>query len=118
MSSWIYRKPEPPTERGLCVICGKNPQKSKKRGTYCPLCSQCDKRRYRRKWRKKIYIKAKYGKYKLTHCELCGFKAFDRCQLDVHHVDGNHHNNDPNNLQTLCANCHRLVHKQRNPPGD
>jgi 5-methylcytosine-specific restriction endonuclease McrA len=31
------------------------------------------------------------------------------CQLDAHHVDGNHENNDPTNIQTLCANCHRLV---------
>lgn len=31
------------------------------------------------------------------------------CQLDVHHVDGDHNNNDPANLATLCSNCHRLV---------
>jgi 5-methylcytosine-specific restriction endonuclease McrA len=30
------------------------------------------------------------------------------CQLDVDHIDGDHDNNDPENLQTLCANCHRL----------
>jgi 5-methylcytosine-specific restriction endonuclease McrA len=29
-------------------------------------------------------------------------------QLDVDHIDGNHANDDPSNLQTLCANCHRL----------
>jgi 5-methylcytosine-specific restriction endonuclease McrA len=31
-----------------------------------------------------------------------------RQQLDVDHIDGNHRNNNPENLQTLCANCHRL----------
>lgn len=30
------------------------------------------------------------------------------CQLDVDHIDGNHSNNKLSNLQTLCANCHRL----------
>ena len=45
---------------------------------------------------------------KKTHCEKCGFVAVDPCQLDVDHIDGNHKNNDPSNLQTLCANCHRL----------
>lgn len=30
------------------------------------------------------------------------------CQLDIDHVDGDHTNNNPINLQTLCANCHRL----------
>ena len=30
------------------------------------------------------------------------------CQLDIDHIDGNRENNDIINLQTLCANCHRL----------
>ncbi len=29
--------------------------------------------------------------------------------MDVHHVNGNHSDNRLENLQTLCANCHRLV---------
>jgi 5-methylcytosine-specific restriction endonuclease McrA len=28
--------------------------------------------------------------------------------LDIDHVDGNKANNDPSNIMTLCANCHRL----------
>jgi 5-methylcytosine-specific restriction endonuclease McrA len=32
------------------------------------------------------------------------------CQLDVHHRDGDHANNNEQNLMTLCANCHRLEH--------
>jgi 5-methylcytosine-specific restriction endonuclease McrA len=43
-------------------------------------------------------------------CVRCGFKAVDIRQMDVHHKDGNHQNDDPANLETLCANCHRLVH--------
>jgi 5-methylcytosine-specific restriction endonuclease McrA len=45
-------------------------------------------------------------------CSQCGFFAVHRCQMDVHHIDGNHENNDPANLTTLCANCHRLWHSQ------
>ena len=45
---------------------------------------------------------------KKTYCEACGFIAEWHGQLDVDHVDGNHHNSDVSNLQTLCANCHRL----------
>lgn len=41
-------------------------------------------------------------------CERCDFVPEHPCQLDVDHIDGNHANNDPSNLQTLCANCHRL----------
>lgn len=52
-----------------------------------------------------------YRKFKKHYCEQCGFKALDPCQLDVDHVDGNHKNNEISNLQTLCANCHRLKTK-------
>ena len=41
-------------------------------------------------------------------CDECGFVAVDICQLDVDHVDGDWSNDDPENLQVLCANCHRL----------
>lgn len=41
-------------------------------------------------------------------CNMCNFKGLSY-QLDIHHVDGNPKNNDLNNLEVLCANCHRLV---------
>jgi hypothetical protein len=41
-------------------------------------------------------------------CQRCGFAPEHPCQLDIDHRDGNHKNDDPTNLQTLCANCHRL----------
>jgi hypothetical protein len=35
-------------------------------------------------------------------------EGFDpKPMLDVDHIDANHYNNDPHNLQTLCACCHR-----------
>ncbi len=52
--------------------------------------------------------KRKHWRIKKDHCETCNFKAEHSCQLDVDHIDGNHDNNEPSNLQTLCSNCHRL----------
>lgn len=46
--------------------------------------------------------------YKKEFCEYCNFIPIHSCQLDVDHIDGNHENNNIDNLQTLCANCHRL----------
>lgn len=61
----------------------------------------------KRKWNYTVENRD-YRKHKKGKCEFCGFTPEHPCQLDVDHIDGNHHNNDPNNLQTLCANCHRL----------
>lgn len=60
-------------------------------------CGRCRKIRY-----EKAYLK-----FRKDFCEMCGFIPKNMCQLDVDHIDGNHTNNAENNLQTLCANCHR-----------
>ena len=49
-----------------------------------------------------------YRQFVKDYCEECGFIAVHKCQLDVDHIYGNHENNEESNLQTLCANCHRL----------
>ena len=54
-----------------------------------------------------------YRKFKKPICASCGFVPVHTCQLDVDHIDGNHTNNDVTNLQTLCANCHRLKTAQQ-----
>lgn len=50
----------------------------------------------------------KYRKHLKECCERCGFTPEHICQLDIHHIDNNHFNNEITNLKTLCANCHRL----------
>jgi dihydroorotase len=107
-----------------CMICGPN-VKVYSRGKAGFICAISDKNR-QSAWRKtdngKLYSRRNTAKHKLNHvvphrkhlkdsCEKCGFVAIDKCQLDVHHVDFNHKNNNPENLQTLCANCHRLLHE-------
>ena len=93
-------------------------------GKYCYACMK--KRRdaglIKRKLRQEqIELRKKFGlhpylnkrKYRIhlkESCERCGFVPEAYCQLTVHHLDKNHKNNDPLNLQTLCHNCHNLVH--------
>lgn len=79
---------------GICAICGPTRLKKKQYGWAC-------RTRYNE-------YRSRHAKIKKLHCELCGFVAQHRSQLDVDHIDGNHQNNDIINLQTLCANCHRL----------
>lgn len=45
---------------------------------------------------------------RLEQCEICGCVDWmgKPLKLQVHHRDGNRDNNDLNNLQILCPNCH------------
>lgn len=63
-------------------------------------CTMCHKNRGQSQY--------KYRIHKKKFCEGCGFIADHPVQLDVDHIDGDHTNDDLNNLQTICANCHRL----------
>jgi hypothetical protein len=42
-----------------------------------------------------------------THCDSC-LNEFHPVCLDVDHIDGNSKNEEHDNLQILCSNCHRL----------
>jgi 5-methylcytosine-specific restriction endonuclease McrA len=107
-----------PTDvRSICQKCGVRPQVSRGNGKFRHVCDKCYKNRSEesaalaKEKTKKHNLKRKrrpYLVHKKDQCELCGFIPVNLCQLDVDHIDGNHHNNDISNLQTLCANCHRL----------
>ncbi|HNP79529.1 MAG TPA: HNH endonuclease signature motif containing protein [Candidatus Pacearchaeota archaeon] len=49
--------------------------------------------------------------FKPPYCEECGWakRSEDgRLPLELHHIDGDTHNNCLDNLQILCPNCHSL----------
>lgn len=45
---------------------------------------------------------------KVEKCSVCGID--DKRLLVVHHCDSNRKNNNPENLEWLCRNCHCLAH--------
>lgn len=59
---------------------------------------------------KKNYCENRDGRlgYK---CRATRLRSF---QLDMDHIDGDNTNNRPNNIQTLCKNCHSLKSKMEN----
>jgi predicted RNA-binding Zn-ribbon protein involved in translation (DUF1610 family) len=118
-TTWVHRisNVDPDLKLADCTSCGrvrvKRTNKSDKQGNTRYRCTTPIKEQKKRYYEKNGYQRykqrwRKYGKYKKDHCESCGFVAVHNCQLDVDHIDGNHSNNSLDNLQTLCANCHRL----------
>lgn len=104
-------------ERPICKQCDKRPCQPYKKTSgeigYISLCSTCKGIKFKRG--NQNSKQRRYRKFKKEVCESCSFIPVHVCQLDVDHIDGNHDNNDPKNLITLCANCHRLKNavKQR-----
>lgn len=49
-------------------------------------------------------------------CECCGLSEWmgKPIPLELHHKDFNHYNNNIDNLQVLCANCHMQAHNYCN----
>jgi len=102
--------------RPLCVNCKSKPRAyAYKKGNkiyWRKLCDACN----RKKSKKKIggiTALQRSGYKKKQKCELCGFRAEDRLQLDVLFVDGNLRNTNNTNLKTVCANCQRLSSVKR-----
>jgi 5-methylcytosine-specific restriction endonuclease McrA len=91
-------------------------------GKYHKLCSTHHKEKYGMKG-------GEYKRYRKLYCEnvdgrlgyYCTASIVDpRHQLSVDHIDGDPSNNDSDNLQTLCFNCHHLktrMFNDRETPG-
>ena len=60
---------------------------------------------------KKHLIKLKGNQ--CENCKLFTWQGFD-ITLEVHHIDGNRTNNQLENLQLLCCNCHSITDNWRN----
>ena len=56
---------------------------------------------------KKNYCENKDGRLGFT-CPVNSDFIFPNSVLHGDHIDGNHENNEPENLQTLCSICHHL----------
>ncbi len=47
-------------------------------------------------------------RHRNRHCYACGHNRI----LEVHHLDGNHTNNNPDNLIPLCPTHHKMIHSK------
>lgn len=87
-----------------CTTCGIRPCVWRQDdGRFGPRCWKCSR----------TVLRNRSGGVRTVHslagpCSRCGFVPEHYCQREVDHIDGNHANGSPENLQVLCANCHRL----------
>lgn len=97
----------------LCDYSGTRKDRSKKWRLVCKLChDNADNLRY--------YVNRGIKDFKKRDCEnkdghlgwVCKAEIEDRCQLDLDHIDGDKNNNVPENIRTLCKNCHSLKTKR------
>lgn len=109
---------------GYCKNCGKTIRYPNK---FCSISCQHDfnYKDYIERWKsgnedgmsgsigisKRIqrYLREKYN----NQCCKCGWHEINpttgKVPLEVHHKDGDHTNNDEDNLELLCPNCHALT---------
>lgn len=91
-----------------CKHCNKLFEKTRKDKVYCSrYCKQNASAARTGRWKKRRCGDS-YLAIPKDKCAECGFIPKHYCQLDIDHIDGNRYNNSEENLQVLCANCHRL----------
>lgn len=116
-----------------CVTCGK--ELSNRQTKYC--CTECklqnEYESYIKRWKDGLedglkgeyqlsnYVQ-RYIKEKYNHkCSVCGWDKINpttgKSPLEIHHKDGDYSNNDEDNLELLCPNCHSLTDTYKNSSG-
>jgi len=132
--------PISPNERGSVICRGCNERKEHSSKGYCYrcykrlvwprkkiICKNCKRLRYHQAFglcggchmRLHHYSKVlKYNARKYNNLSLeiygeltkqCGSCGFTNI-VQLHHLDGDHKNNEKNNLVGLCPNCHKSIH--------
>ncbi len=98
-----------------CLACGKPMLRKRINGilqdrTTFLRGKYCDRSCMAKGMVKEIVTKAaerqRARKFKSFSCASCGTLQ----KLQVHHKDRNTSNNDPSNLETMCATCHMKMH--------
>ena len=113
-----------------CLFCGKELKSKQKK--YCNKNCQYEYeyKTYIEKWKQGLvdgivgndglsfHIRRYLFEKNNNKCENCNWGEVNiytgNVPLQVHHIDGNAINNDENNLQLLCPNCHSLTNNYGN----
>lgn len=118
-----------------CLECDKKLTQSQNKFCSIKCQLQYNYESYIKKWKngEENGLKGEYGisnyirhyliEKNNKQCQLCGWNELNiftnKIPLEVHHIDGNYLNNNEENLQILCPNCHALTntYKSANKKG-
>jgi 5-methylcytosine-specific restriction endonuclease McrA len=99
-----------------CLCCGKDFKTENRASNEQVTCSRACSNTYFRSGKNNgnfvdgaSNYRVKAFKHYSPICVRCGFSNI--LALEVHHKDKNRQNNDLENLEILCANCHTIEHK-------
>lgn len=82
----------------------------KKNGTYFKWKTVCEQHRKNRKFEVDIWkMERGCANVDSRHGFKCTSHITEPGQLDIHHLDGNRQNQEPENLEVLCKICHTRV---------
>lgn len=101
-----------------CIVCGKKCNKSKSvaernDNNYCSR--ECYN--LRNNGHKKLKRGTAYYQ-ELLSTSSCSCGETKKYLLQIHHIDGNHNNNIPENLEIVCPTCHVKRHLKQNKLGE
>lgn len=98
-----------------CIVCGAPILASANKKTCSRKCANIHRtgikyklNRPRDKVKSYKHLKIRLLKLRGQSCERCGYNKFEI--LQVHHKDKNRNNNNLNNLELICPNCHYEEH--------
>lgn len=102
-----------------CVVCRKPILAGQNKKTCCRACANTLRAGIKYKLgrpRDKVIeyraLKIRLLKIRGKSCERCGYKKYEI--LQVHHKDKNRQNNELDNLELICPNCHYEEHYLQN----
>ena len=122
-----YSKITKPTPERYCAFCGRKMERSRINGRLEDLGAFRKRKYCNRNCMKKAFVKkdassqnwgeSHHSARKIVYllegiektCRICGSKR----NIDIHHNDGNFHNNSLENLIPVCRSCHIKLHRSK-----